>query len=469
MLAKNPKIIYVAGSYRAATTAEILANCVRAWSVARQIWRLGHIAICPHANTFLMSEEPDPVPAENFLTGDLRLLAHCDALLLLPQSHRSEGSMGECRCARNLDLPIFHMDAEGELPFSLRDYLHNRHATNRHPARPCDDATPATSPWPANIGQRLPGDGSRDCDDPTFVCTEVDHEQKRVAFEEVAAAQFRSPDAIATVNRLISCLEDGGVDVDKLIFSEYFFGQIAESVGPQAISPASETSEAIPSFFSSCIWDGGHRKIPIGTFPERKRNIICLEITKRWVATHPFTLTREKKDDATPEQKLGMNPASAAANLGQAERDKRFNERWREGGTIDQEIERQFEVNAQGGKGSKLDTRCDLIDGRALLVLGRVHKEGIDHGYEEDNWRQVTQQEHLKHALHHLYQLQAGETDEDHLAHAFCRLCMAVGVREAAQAKAFFGVYTAMTTQKHLREMLSPRTADDPSRDDPKS
>ncbi len=95
----------------------------------------------------------------------------------------------------------------------------------------------------------------------------------------------------------------------------------------------------------------------------------------------------------------------------------------------------EIETNEVGGKQSKLDTRCDLLDGRAMLVLARVLKEGADK-YEPDNWRKISEQSHINHALTHLFNYLIGDPDttdqamEDELAHAFCRLMMAVAVRE---------------------------------------
>ena len=86
-------------------------------------------------------------------------------------------------------------------------------------------------------------------------------------------------------------------------------------------------------------------------------------------------------------------------------------------------------VNGAGGKQSKLDYRFDLMDSRAMFELAAV----LSHGAEEygvDNWRKIPSRDHINHAITHLYAHLAGDTQDEHLSHAFCRLMMAVGTKE---------------------------------------
>jgi len=50
--------------------------------------------------------------------------------------------------------------------------------------------------------------------------------------------------------------------------------------------------------------------------------------------------------------------------------------------------------------------------------------------YEKDNWRGIDLDDHLNHALVHIYAHLAGDAQDDHLAHAFCRMMMAVAVEK---------------------------------------
>ena len=67
---------------------------------------------------------------------------------------------------------------------------------------------------------------------------------------------------------------------------------------------------------------------------------------------------------------------------------------------------------------------------RTLAVGRRTHRAGA--------WRLKPVQKHLQHARKHLDLLASGSAGEDHLAHAACRLLMALELRErtAAQTRA---------------------------------
>lgn len=98
------KVIYIAGPYRGANNWEIHQNVNRASALALEVWKLGHAALCPHANTahFQFACE-DKV----FLDGDLELLKRCDAVLLTPDWMKSEGAKAEATFADDNDLPVF--------------------------------------------------------------------------------------------------------------------------------------------------------------------------------------------------------------------------------------------------------------------------------------------------------------------------------------------------------------------------
>ncbi len=88
-------------------------------------------------------------------------------------------------------------------------------------------------------------------------------------------------------------------------------------------------------------------------------------------------------------------------------------------------------INAQGGQQSRLDCRFDLIDCSAIHAVAKVLHEGVTvHGYEENNWRKIPERDHLNHAVAHIFRHWEGGSGEDNLAHALCRLHMAIGVRE---------------------------------------
>lgn len=81
-------------------------------------------------------------------------------------------------------------------------------------------------------------------------------------------------------------------------------------------------------------------------------------------------------------------------------------------------------TNDRGAKQSHLRYRFDLMDPRAMFEMARVLSEGAEK-YGIDNWRGIPAQDHLAHALVHIYAWLAGDKSDDHLSHAMCRTMMA--------------------------------------------
>lgn len=81
--------------------------------------------------------------------------------------------------------------------------------------------------------------------------------------------------------------------------------------------------------------------------------------------------------------------------------------------------------NEQGGKQSDSPYRCDLLPSTALLKIANVLKQGAKK-YGENNWRRITQKEHLNHAITHLLAFMAGDRQDDHVSHAACRALFAM-------------------------------------------
>lgn len=100
-------VVYIAGPYRAPTPWQIQENIRRAQSVALTVWKLGAVAICPHANTALFDGEADD---SMWLEGDLELLRRSDAVCLVPGWDNSQGASAEYRLALELGMPTFDSD-----------------------------------------------------------------------------------------------------------------------------------------------------------------------------------------------------------------------------------------------------------------------------------------------------------------------------------------------------------------------
>lgn len=89
-------------------------------------------------------------------------------------------------------------------------------------------------------------------------------------------------------------------------------------------------------------------------------------------------------------------------------------------------------TNERGGKQSHVPYRMDLIDGAALFAMAKVLAEGAEK-YGANNWRAIAIEDHLNHLIIHAYAYLAGDTSDEHLAHALCRatFAQAVAITEA--------------------------------------
>ncbi len=82
-------------------------------------------------------------------------------------------------------------------------------------------------------------------------------------------------------------------------------------------------------------------------------------------------------------------------------------------------------VLSNGAKQSATPARLDLIPMLALLHVGAILKEGAEK-YGEGNWLGIPVRMHVNKALIHLAAFLAGDTQDDHLGHACCRIQMAL-------------------------------------------
>jgi len=102
-------VIYIAGAYRNHGMNGVWDNIMQARAVARKIWEMGIVAICPHTNTIFMDGE-DILP-DVFLEGDLEILRRCDAIFMMEGWEKSQGAVREWELAKELDMPIiYHND-----------------------------------------------------------------------------------------------------------------------------------------------------------------------------------------------------------------------------------------------------------------------------------------------------------------------------------------------------------------------
>jgi hypothetical protein len=85
------------------------------------------------------------------------------------------------------------------------------------------------------------------------------------------------------------------------------------------------------------------------------------------------------------------------------------------------------ETNENGASQSQTRFACTSLPPRALLAVAAVQQHGDDK-YGVDNWRGISVQDHLNHALIHYLAYQAGDTQDKHLEHFATRALMALEI-----------------------------------------
>lgn len=98
------RVVYVAGPFRGKSHWDVAENVRNAERLALEVWRLGAVALCPHANTAHFDGAADD---SVWLEGDLELLRRCDAMILTPDWRRSTGATKEKEFAEGLGIPVF--------------------------------------------------------------------------------------------------------------------------------------------------------------------------------------------------------------------------------------------------------------------------------------------------------------------------------------------------------------------------
>lgn len=97
-------IVYIAGPYRAKTTYLIEQNINKAKALALEVWKKGHIAVCPHANTAHFDGElPDFV----WLNGAIEIMKRCDAVVLVEGWENSAGTIKEIEATKEVNISIY--------------------------------------------------------------------------------------------------------------------------------------------------------------------------------------------------------------------------------------------------------------------------------------------------------------------------------------------------------------------------
>ena len=116
------KVVYVAGRYSGKDRNEVSENIALARKYAIEIWRIGHVALCPHLNTAHFDDDI-VLSAEEYYKRDLKMLERCDVIFMLPNWQQSTGAKIELEFARANDIPaIFDLaELKSPIPFTTKD------------------------------------------------------------------------------------------------------------------------------------------------------------------------------------------------------------------------------------------------------------------------------------------------------------------------------------------------------------
>ena len=97
--------------------------------------------------------------------------------------------------------------------------------------------------------------------------------------------------------------------------------------------------------------------------------------------------------------------------------------------------------NENGGKQSDTPYGFHLIPTSAIFDAAKVLKYGADkygETFEHRNYTKIDVEDHLNHALQHIYAFLAGDGQDDHLGHALVRLMFAYDVNEKRERRGEF-------------------------------
>lgn len=84
-------------------------------------------------------------------------------------------------------------------------------------------------------------------------------------------------------------------------------------------------------------------------------------------------------------------------------------------------------TNERGAKQSDSPYRLDLFPPEVMFNVGQILDRGAKK-YGDDNWRGLSVETNINHALAHLYAYLGGDKQDNHLGNAVCRTMFALAI-----------------------------------------
>lgn len=100
------EIYYISGPQSARTKEERDLYMQRAAYVAKEVWLLGHGALCPHLNTYEFGDGTG-LNHDHFIPVDFEFIYRSNGVIMLPGWRRSYGACAELWFALWLNIPVY--------------------------------------------------------------------------------------------------------------------------------------------------------------------------------------------------------------------------------------------------------------------------------------------------------------------------------------------------------------------------
>ena len=116
------KCVYVAGSYSADNVLQVFENMRKGIKMSSFLFQNGYAPFCPWLDYHfcLMKEDNDKLTVEMFYEYSIAWLLKSDALLVLPDSEQSKGTVGEIELAQLYDIPVFYSFEDMDYHFKIQ-------------------------------------------------------------------------------------------------------------------------------------------------------------------------------------------------------------------------------------------------------------------------------------------------------------------------------------------------------------